>query len=263
MFALGRTIVKRVPRFALGTRTVVLFCLMALTGDAQTTADGYEADDVIAAMSQTYREMGNQYLIRAVIQKRVRYGATSREWGNREYRLVTDGVRTRAELLVAGKPNYVVTHHDSKLSLYLAWQNGAVTLPAADARTEPMRMMVGRLQTMLYQRFADLAHTRYAVTAYSMQNVKVGRERRLCHRLNLRPASDLPQTWQAEVWIDAETFLIHRAKLQKEQEMSRSVLDEDVRFLEIRSGVSVPSDLLDWQPPQGTGELRRIPRYSP
>lgn len=126
-----------------------------------------------------------------------------------------------------------------------------------------MRMMVGRLQTTLFQRFADLAHTRYAVTAYSMQNVKVGRERRLCHRLNLGPASDLPRTWKAEVWIDAETFWIHRAKLRMEQEESRSVLEEDVRFVEIRSVVSVPGDLLDWQPPQGTGELRRIPRYSP
>lgn len=120
VFAPGRTIARRMSRFVVGTCAVVLFCFMPLTGDAQTAADGYEADDVIAAMSQTYRELGKRYLVWAVIQKRVRYGASSREWGNREYRLVTDGVRTRAESLVAGKPNYVVTHHDSRPSLYLA-----------------------------------------------------------------------------------------------------------------------------------------------
>jgi hypothetical protein len=81
-----------------------------------------------------------------------------------------------------------------------------------------MRMMVGRLQTTLFQRFADLAHTQDAVTAYSMQNLKVGRERRLCHRLSLRPDPDLPPTWHAEVWIDGETFLIHRAKRRKDQD---------------------------------------------
>ncbi len=80
-----------------------------LTGGAQTTPDGHEADDVIAAMSQTYRRIGMRYLIRAVIQTRVCYGATSREWGDREYRLVTDGMRTRAESLVAGRPNDVVS----------------------------------------------------------------------------------------------------------------------------------------------------------
>lgn len=258
-----QTFAGRIASPILGMCGMALVCGMASVACAQTIDKADEADTVIAAMSQTYRKMGNRFLIRATIQKQVRYGQTRRDWLDREYRLVTDGARTRTELIVKGKPTYVVIFRDPNLSLYMEPPNGSATLPAWDPGAEPMRLMMGRLQTAFFQRFADLAYTPYAVTSYSMQDVKVGKERRHCHRMKLRPAADLPQTWQAELWIDADTFLVHRVRLNMEQQEVPGMLDEDVQFLEIVSGDAVPLELLDWQPPPETAELDYIPRYPP
>lgn len=219
------------------------------------------ATEMIARMSGAYRAMRSSVMVRGEITRRKSHGEIWQET-KRGYRLIQTENAIRSDVCKSPQRKLCgfYLRRGSEVVICLPGSRSFAILEKTDPRADAIQAALGAIQIALYGRLADLARTNYSVTSFRETELKVNGGKKRCYHIKLRPGEGETKTWTGELWIDAESALVWRATLVKEDKNAEwPLIQETVSFLEYASGKDVPLEELEWKPPVNAERLSRVP----
>ncbi len=237
----------------------VLLAIPFLT--AERPAEEKSATELIRRMSEAYRAMRSSVMIRGEITRRMSRGERVMET-KRGYRLIQGDTGIRADVCESRGGNSCVTYirQSGEVVIHFSVNRSFAVLEKADPRAAGIQAALGAIQIALYGRLADLAATKYTVTSFKEKELKVNGRKRRCHHITLQPGEGEKKNWSGELWIDADSALVWRARLVKQdREAEWPLVEETVTWLETARDKEVPLEELRWKPRADAERLTRIP----